>query len=104
MAMAVGGKTHQKSEINMTPMIDVLLVLIIIFMVITPLAPTGLKALLPQPPPPDQDPKPRLMDIVLTVGRDQTVLLNGEPIATGNLRKRLTHIYETRGDTVIFVR
>ena len=48
----VGG--GPKADINMTPMIDVLLVLIIIFMVITPLTPKGLEALVPQPPPPNQ--------------------------------------------------
>ena len=56
MGMAVGGSGGPKSEINMTPMIDVLLVLIIIFMVITPLTPKGLEALVPQPPPPNQKP------------------------------------------------
>ena len=45
-----------KADINMTPMIDVLLVLIIIFMVITPLTPKGLEALVPQPPPPNAKP------------------------------------------------
>ena len=54
MGMAVGGTGGPKSDINMTPMIDVLLVLIIIFMVITPLTPKGLEALVPQPPPPGQ--------------------------------------------------
>ena len=54
MGMAVGSQGGPKSDINMTPMIDVLLVLIIIFMVITPLTPKGLEALVPQPPPPNQ--------------------------------------------------
>jgi len=56
MSMAVGATGGPKSDINMTPMIDVLLVLIIIFMVITPLTPRGLEALVPQPPPPGQPP------------------------------------------------
>ena len=54
MGMSVGGSGGPKADINMTPMIDVLLVLIIIFMVITPLTPKGLEALVPQPPPPNQ--------------------------------------------------
>jgi len=52
MAMSVASGKGPKADINMTPMIDVLLVLIIIFMVITPLTPHGLEALVPQPPHP----------------------------------------------------
>jgi len=49
MSMAVGGSGGPKADINMTPMIDVLLVLIIIFMVITPNVPAGLPTLIPNP-------------------------------------------------------
>ena len=68
MSMAVGGSGTTKSDINMTPMIDVLLVLIIIFMVITPLTPKGLEALVPQPPPPNQKPNESdLRTVVITL-------------------------------------
>src|SRR3954463_7491040 len=54
MAMTTGGGGGQTADINVTPLIDVLLVLLIIFMVITPLTPKGLEALVPQPPPPQK--------------------------------------------------
>ena len=50
MAMSMGGPAGSMSEINVTPMIDILLVLLIIFMVIVPVTPKGLDALVPQPP------------------------------------------------------
>jgi biopolymer transport protein TolR len=95
--------TKGKAEINMTPMIDVLLVLIIIFMVITPLTPTGLRALVPQPPPPGREDQRHRTDIVVTVGKNDLVLINGERVELSLLPSRLARIFQARGDDVIFI-
>jgi len=102
MGIVLGDRSH-KADINITPMIDVLLVLIIIFMVITPLSPVGLNTLLPAPAP-EGPVTPRLQDIVVTVQRDGTLLLNSERVARASLPGRLAQIFQARGDTVIFLR
>jgi biopolymer transport protein TolR len=104
MAMSMGGGSGPKSDINMTPMIDVLLVLIIIFMVITPLTPKGLEALVPQPPPPNQPPQADERTIVVTINQDHSMLVNTEPITEANLGKRLEDIFKTRADRIMFVK
>jgi biopolymer transport protein ExbD len=104
MAMLIDNGAGRKADINMTPMIDVLLVLIIIFMVITPLAPNGFQTLVPQPPPPEQVPVERRRDIVITVGIDGSLSLNGESLDFEHLPARLSAVYRARGDEVTFVR
>jgi biopolymer transport protein ExbD len=94
----------RKAQINMTPMIDILLVLIIIFMVITPLTPTGLRTLVPQPAPASLQQPPPARDIVITVRADGTVRLNQEPVDLTDLRRRLIKLFRTATDHVIFVR
>ena len=94
-----------RADINMTPMIDVLLVLIIIFMVITPLTPKGLEALVPQtsiPPQPQwNSPEPRT--VVIVIHRDGSMALNHEPVTEDRLGSRLLEIFSTRAERVVFV-
>jgi biopolymer transport protein ExbD len=106
MAMAVGGKKGgPQSDINMTPMIDILLVLLIIFMVITPMVPHGLEALVPQPPPPNQQPQTSIdRTVVIIINADRSMMLNTEPIDEASLGKRLEDVFKTRAERVVFVK
>jgi biopolymer transport protein ExbD len=102
--MAVGGTGGPKSDINMTPMIDVLLVLIIIFMVITPLTPKGLEALVPQPPPPGAPSENNLRTVVISINEDHSMLINQDPIEEKALQARLVDVFKTRAERVVFVK
>ncbi len=101
MAMTIGSNGGAKAEINMTPMIDVLLVLIIIFMVITPIAPRGFDALVPQPAGNDGE-QPEAL--VVTVRADNSTLLNRQPLTLEALRDRLEQLCKLAPSRLIFVR
>jgi biopolymer transport protein TolR len=107
MGMNAGsGVGKAVSEINVTPLIDVLLVLLIIFMVIVPVTPKGLNALAPQPPKRDQPEAPQ--SIVVQVQANGTgepsYRINETVVPKSQIESQLAAIFATRQEKVLFVK
>ena len=106
MSMLLGAKGIT-AEINVTPLIDVLLTLIITFLVITPVAPRGEQALAPHPGDPKGAPAPeRTIVVQVTDSGTKTpkVQINYEDVTWEQLQTRLQDIYKLRAEKVLFVR
>lgn len=103
MSMAVGGSGKTICDMNVTPFIDVLLVLLIIFMVIAPVTPKGLNALVPQPAPPGQQSAADTRTVVIQVNKNGAIMVNQDPIEESRLGARLEDIFKTRAERVVFV-
>src|SRR6476469_283317 len=105
MAMSGGGGgSGLTNEINVTPMIDVLLVLLIIFMLVIPMSRKAIDLQLPDPSPPDTPSGPPPAQIVLEVLPNNVFKVNSEVVPKNRLPARLKEIYDPRPEKIIFVK
>lgn len=101
---AGGGSGGLNNEINVTPMIDVLLVLLIIFMMIIPMSRKAIDTQLPDPNPQPQTTQVNPDQIVLEILPDDKYAVNKEPVERANLFNRLKAIYDPRPEKIIFIK
>jgi biopolymer transport protein TolR len=103
--MAMGGQNHNRAvmaEINVTPLVDVMLVLLVIFMVTAPMMQQGVQVNLPK-----ADTKamtPAEESVVVSVDKSGKVFIDKEEIPAGDLRKRLSAMFVTRAKKEVFLK
>jgi biopolymer transport protein TolR len=97
--------TSSTAEINVTPMIDILLVLLIIFMVIVPTTPRGETAQAPQPQTGDKmNPGTVVLEVLKSAGGGSTFKINQQPVAREELPARLASLFANRAERVMFLK
>jgi len=104
MSMTVGNRGQVKSDINITPYIDILLVLLIIFMMVAPLKQHEHPVRVPQPAPAIQPKDVKPDSIIVDMDLDHTIRLNQQPITLDKLESTLTEVFSRRAVKNLFIR
>jgi biopolymer transport protein TolR len=104
MSMNVGGDSGGiKSDINVTPLVDVMLVLLIIMMIVAPLLQQGVPVSLPQAN--NSSEKPETQDqTVVTIDRNKDVYVNGKAVASGQMVSRIKEVLEDKSDKIVIIK
>jgi biopolymer transport protein ExbD len=103
MAVQLGGGGGVKSDINVTPLVDVMLVLLIIMMIVAPLLQQGVRVKLPQAANPTE--KPDTQDqTVLAIDSNKRLYLNTVPVQTGDLRRKVEEVLEGKKDRIVIIK
>ena len=102
MAMQIGGGGGVKSDINVTPLVDVMLVLLIIMMIVAPLIQQGAQVTLPQATNTTEKPDTQEQTVV-TISADKSVYVNAVQVQ-GSIRSRLEEIFENKVDKIVYIK
>ena len=103
MAMNLGGGGGVKSDINVTPLVDVMLVLLIIMMIVAPLLQQGVAVTLPLAA--NSSEKPETQDqTVVTIDKNSNIYLNAIPVPAGSLQTRVTDVLEDKSDKIVIIK
>jgi biopolymer transport protein TolR len=103
MAMNLGGGGGIKSDINVTPLVDVMLVLLIIMMIVAPLLQQGVPVTLPLAANSSEKPETQEQTVV-TIDRNRDVYLNAVPVAPSQLQSRIKEVLEDKSDKIVIIK
>ena len=103
MGMDVGAKGSLKADINVTPLVDVMLVLLIIMMLVAPMLQKGVDVKLPQAS--NSSDKPETQDqVVVAIAADRRLFLNSVPVRDDDLRQKVTEALESKKEKIVLIK